>query len=209
MTSTPKIRAVIFDMGGVLLRTEDGGPREALGRSLGITRAELERAVFECDEARAATAGALPEERMWQAVGERLGVTAEQLPAFQDQFWAGDELDMDLVQMIRGLRKRWRTGLLSNAWPNIRATLGRLYPDFLDAFDEVLFSAEVKMAKPDAEIYHLMVERMGVRPEQAVFVDDFSANVRGAQRAGLQAVHFTSPAQAWLELRALLGDGLD
>jgi epoxide hydrolase-like predicted phosphatase len=176
---------------------------------LGISRAELERAVFECDEARAATVGALPEERMWQAVGERLGVAAEQLPAFQDQFWAGDELDLDLVQMIRGLRKRWRTGLLSNAWPNIRSTLGRLYPDFLDAFDEVVFSAEVKMAKPDAQIYHLMVERMGVRPEEAVFVDDFSANVRGAQRAGLQAVHFTSPAQTWLELRALLGDGLD
>jgi HAD superfamily hydrolase (TIGR01509 family) len=66
--------------------------------------------------------------------------------------------------------------------------------------DDILISAEVGLAKPDPRIYRLAAERLGVRPDEAVFVDDFAANVEGARAVGMRAIHFRPE----LDLRAAL-----
>jgi HAD superfamily hydrolase (TIGR01509 family) len=68
----------------------------------------------------------------------------------------------------------------------------------------VIISAEVGLAKPDPRIYQLALERLGVDPPEAVFVDDFLRNVEAARAAGLHAVHFKGPEQARAELEQLL-----
>jgi HAD superfamily hydrolase (TIGR01509 family) len=60
------------------------------------------------------------------------------------------------------------------------------------------------MAKPDQRIFQLITERLGVRPPEAVFIDDFSVNIDGARSAGLNAIHFRSHDQVLQELGALL-----
>jgi putative hydrolase of the HAD superfamily len=75
---------------------------------------------------------------------------------------------------------------------------------FADAFDEMVISAEVGLVKPDPRIYQLAVDRLGVAPADAVFIDDFSRNVEGAQAVGLHAIHFRNPQQARRELEDLL-----
>lgn len=119
------------------------------------------------------------------------------------QFFAGDRLDQPLVDFIRSLRPRFQTGLLSNAWPGARQMLTEHYP-CIDAFDVAVISAEVGMAKPDQRIFQLITERLGVRPPEAVFIDDFSVNIDGARSAGLNAIHFRSHDQVLQELGALL-----
>jgi putative hydrolase of the HAD superfamily len=76
-----------------------------------------------------------------------------------------------------------------------------------DAFDELIISAEVGIAKPDPRIYHLALERLGVAAGEAVFVDDFLENIDAAQALGLHTVHFRNPDQARTELDHLL-DGV-
>ena len=73
-----------------------------------------------------------------------------------------------------------------------------------DVFDELIISAEVGVAKPDAGIYELTLERLNVAPSEAVFVDDFPRNIAGAQAVGMKAIHFRDSNQVRAELDRLL-----
>ncbi len=195
------IRAVIFDLGGVLLRTEDPRPREALAARLGLPRRELEDLVFNSPAGLQAQRGEISPEQLWAQVVRRLGLPPTALPALQRAFWGGDRLDKDLLDFIRRLRPRYRTALLSNAWRDLRAELHRW--GVADAFDRLVISAEEGVMKPDPRIYRLALERLAVSPAEAVFVDDFPHNVEGARAVGMHAVHFQSRAQVLDALRRL------
>ncbi len=136
-------------------------------------------------------------------MGERLDLPPEELPALQEAFWDGDRLDVDLVNLVRRQRQSYTTALLSNAFSDLRAVItGHWKID--DAFDEMIISAEVKLMKPDPEIYRLALDRTRVAPSEAVFIDDFQVNVEGARAVGLHAIHFRRPDQAIAELNELL-----
>ncbi len=197
------IRAVIFDLGGVLLRTEDQSHRAKLVERLGITREQMYYHVFDSPSAQQATVGKMSAASHWEAVRQALGLSPEEFPSVMEDFWAGDRLDTDLISVIRSLRPRYKTALLSNAWDNLRQALEQDW-GIADAFDELFISAEVGLAKPDSRIYQLALERLNVAPPEAVFVDDFMENVIAAQRLGIHAIHFRNPHQAIGELRALL-----
>jgi epoxide hydrolase-like predicted phosphatase len=170
---------------------------------LGLTYEALYDQVFNSPSAAQATLGQIEEARHWQEVGAALRLPAEDLPALQDAFWGGDRLDTDLIDYIRSLRPRCRTGLLSNAWTTMRYWLEVKWR-IADAFDAIIISAEVGLAKPDPRIYRLAVEQLGVAPSEAVFVDDVAENAAGARAAGLQAILFANPQQARAQLDQML-----
>lgn len=199
------IRAVIFDLGGVLVRTEDPKPRGEYARRLGLTYRDLDRLVFNHPTAVQATIGAITAEAHWEGVRQALGLPAEELPTLQTAFWGGDRLDRELVDYLRSLRPRCKTALLSNAWSHLRAWLEQQWK-IADAFDEIIISAEVGVSKPDPRIYQLTLERLVVEPQEAVFVDDFSENVYAARSLGMHGVQFLSAGQARAEVEKLLGD---
>lgn len=197
------IRAVIFDLGGVLVRTDNKEPRRLLAERYGMTYEEIDRLVFDSETAGQATVGGLTVRKHWGWVAQQLNLNDQDLADFEEQFWAGDTLDGELVDFIRALRPSIKTALLSNAWDELRDTLQRRWK-ILDIFDEVAISAELKMKKPEAEIYEWIANRLGVVPEEAVFVDDMERNIEAAQAAGLKGVRFLNTSQALSEIRALL-----
>jgi putative hydrolase of the HAD superfamily len=125
------------------------------------------------------------------------------MQGFRDQFWGGDRLDEALVDYIRDLHRSYKTGLLSNAFSNLRSYIADVW-QFADAFDEMIISAEVGMVKPDAHIYHLALECLRVEPESTVFVDDFLHNVEAARSLGMHGVRFQNPIQARMEVEQIL-----
>jgi glucose-1-phosphatase len=198
------IRAIIFDLGGVILRTDDPQPRSALAMRLGRTYAELDQIVFGNPISQQGERGQATPEQIWAEIGRLLNLTSEQISTFRQEFFGGDKVDSLLVQLIQRLRKSYRIGLLSNAWY-------RDMPRFLhenlklpDLFDVVISSAAVEMAKPDRKIFELALEKLAVQPEQAVFVDDNQDNIRAAAYVGIHTVHFKSTAQAQNELAQIL-----
>jgi glucose-1-phosphatase len=197
------IRAVIFDLGGVLVRTDVRGPREQLAARLNMTYDELSALVFDSESALRATLGKLSSQGHWEAVREVLNLSKEEIRTFPGEFWGGDRLDHELVDTIRRLRPKYKTALLSNAWDDLRAALDEQWSIIHD-FDEIIISAEVGLAKPDARIFELVLDRLQVAPSEAVFVDDFLQNVEGARAAGLQAIHFKNSQQARTDLNELL-----
>jgi epoxide hydrolase-like predicted phosphatase len=197
------IRAIIFDLGGVLLRTADFTPREQLASRMGMTRHELEEFIFGGESGNHAQAGDITVRQHWENLRHRLNFSAEQFETLIDEFFGCDELDGELVDYVRELHKDHRTALLSNAWDDLRQIIAERW-HFEDAFDSIIISAEVGLVKPDPRIYHLALECLGVEAGQAVFVDDFQRNVEAAQEVGLHGIHFQSPQQMRLELEQLL-----
>jgi epoxide hydrolase-like predicted phosphatase len=197
------IRAVIFDLGGVINRTGDRGPRTRLAERAGISYDALNKIVFDSDSAIQATLGKLSTSEHWAIVRQKLDIPAEELSAVEAHFWGGDEIDLELVNYIRALRTRYKTGLLSNAWGDLRHYIENEWK-IADAFDEIVISAETGIAKPDARIYEITLERLGVKPDEAIFVDDYPGNVEGASKLDIHAIRFQNTAQAMQEIEDLL-----
>ena len=199
------IKAVIWDLGGVILRTEDPQPRQQLADRLGMSRDDLEELVFHGASGRRAQLGEISVSEHWDNVQQILGIPVQDLPALQQAFWGGDRIDESLLDRIRMLQSQYKIGLLSNAFSDLRQVITE-YWKFADVFEEMIISAEVGLMKPDVRIYHLALERLAASPDEAVFIDDFARNIEGSRAVGIHAIHFINCAQAWEELQSLLSD---
>ena len=199
------IRAVIFDMGGVIILTCDDSSRIALARQLGVSTEELIKAVFTSESAIRSEEGKFDKAEHWRNVLRFLGKGAEKdVKAYDEVFWAGDCIDKEMMELIHSLKKYYKIGFLSNAFKGAREWVeGHFH--FLDAFDLTIFSYEVKLRKPDPKIYQLVCERLDVQPEEAIFIDDMAANVEGARLAGLHAIQYINKVQLKTQLADILG----
>jgi len=197
------IRAIIFDFGGVLVRMVDDKPRQELAEQLGVPLSRLDELVFFSETARKASQGEIHVSQHWQAVGQALGISSGDMPKFLEKYWSADDVNWKLLDFIRTLRPRYKVGLLSNAWDDLRQTMHQRWGiDTL--FDEMIISAEVKLVKPDPRIFNLALERLEVKPEEAVFIDDIEENVEGARRVGMHALQYQGLDQTLEEMKRLL-----
>ncbi|HET6822529.1 MAG TPA: HAD family phosphatase, partial [Anaerolineales bacterium] len=118
------------------------------------------------------------------------------------EFFAGDIVDRTLVEYIRSLRGKYKTGLISNAWSDLRDFIVR--EKFDDAFDKMIISAEVGAMKPDPKIFQIALDAFGVKPKEAVFVDDVEANIEGSEEVGMKGIHFKDAESTLKQLKKLL-----
>jgi putative hydrolase of the HAD superfamily len=111
------------------------------------------------------------------------------------------ELDDAMVNAVRAARARGvPTALLSNSWGV------EYYPHDLlaELFDHIVISGEVGLRKPDPDVFRMASERLGLAPEECVFVDDLASNVAAAEAVGMRGVlHEKTPATI-AELERLL-----
>lgn len=203
MTGSSGIRVIFWDFGGVIVRTFDRSGRVRWEQDLGLLPNSLERTVFMGEMGYRASLGEATHKDVWQWVAQQFGLDEDQRRELARDFFRGDRVDEDLMGYIRGLKKVYKTGLISNAWPDLRPAMENEW-HIADAFDELIISAEVRLVKPDPRIYHLALERMGVRPDEAVLIDDFIENVEGARAIGMHAIQFESLGQVRADLDALL-----
>jgi putative hydrolase of the HAD superfamily len=129
-----------------------------------------------------------------------LGVSEENLVERLFGGIAPDDLMVDAVRRARagGIK----TGLISNSWGD-----GIAYEPALleELFDAVVISGDVGLHKPEPEIFHLGAERIGVAPEDCVFVDDLRENCAGAEAVGMKAILHRGAEGTLPQLEELLG----
>jgi epoxide hydrolase-like predicted phosphatase len=195
------IKAAIFDVGGVLVRTTDHSFRRHWERELGLAAGESEEIVFNSNMGLRAQKGNVTDSELWTWVGQRLNL-GDQLEGFRAGFWAGDNLDQDLVTYIRSLRPSYRTAIISNATDGLRETLNHKFK-IADAFDLIIGSAEVKIMKPEHAIYQLTLQRLDLQPDETVFIDDSAHNIVAAKQIGMATIHFKSGVNVPAELARL------
>lgn len=196
MSENHAIKAVIFDMGGVILRTMDMRPREELARRYGVTLAELDRIVFHNAVAQAAEHGQADVPAIWREVGGLLHAPETALDEIAQQFFAGDQIDWELVQFIRSLRPRYTTAVLSNTWmADLSGWLREKWQVPEDTFDLVISSARYHLVKPDPRFYRLALELVKAAPDETLFIDDTQMNLAGAEALGIRTILFRSTAE--------------
>jgi epoxide hydrolase-like predicted phosphatase len=196
------IKAVYFDLGGVIVRTEFQSPRERLADRVGLSYEDLVKVVFESRSSEDASIGKISEDDHWKNVTRGLHLPLKEKDVVHKEFFDGDIIDHDLIAVIRSLRPRFKTGLISNAWDGLRPYMER--EKFADAFDALIISAEVGVMKPDAAIFQHALGQLGVKPKEAVFIDDISENIAGCEAVGMYGIHFKSLEQAQKDLQKLL-----
>jgi putative hydrolase of the HAD superfamily len=197
------VKGLLIDFGGVLTtnvfdsfkafcRTE-GLPEDSVknmfrerGDGLGLLR-QLEK-------------GELTAVEFSQKFAPLLGVSPDNLV---ERLFGGIGPDEPMLEAVRRARRAGiKTGLISNSWGD-----GLAYEPALleELFDAVVISGDVGLHKPQPEIFHLGAERIGVAPEDCVFVDDLRENCEGAEAVGMKAILHRGAEGTLPQLEELLG----
>jgi epoxide hydrolase-like predicted phosphatase len=197
------IRAVVFDIGGVLEITPDLGVTRLWETRLGLAAGELDERMH--DVWAGGSIGTITEEDVHQAITDRLGLDERHSAAFMNDIWREylGTANKELIEYARRLRPRYRTGILSNSFVGARQREQAAY-GFEDLVDEIVYSHEVGMSKPDPRIYALICARLDAQPEETVFLDDADRCVVSAREVGIHAIHYQDNAQAIQEIEKLL-----
>jgi len=187
---TSDIEAIIFDFGGVMVPFSQMDSLKEQESRLGLQPGSLAEILWRSADWRLAEVGAITDEEYWRRTGPRLGLhMTEAIRDFQQDLFRDAKTDRRMADLVRRLRSRYRTALLSNASDVLPRLLRERY-GLGGLFDVEVFSALVGLAKPDPAIYRLALERLGTAPEATVFVDDYEPNVEAAAELGIQAIHF-------------------
>lgn len=197
-----KIEAGIFDVGGVLHSTESLAVAKDIMQTLGINREDLRRVNKTLTVSLGL--GEISEEEFWRQVIEQTGATR---PLPTQSLWIREygnrfKLHEEVMEIVRRLKQNgYRLGVLSNTIAPHVAFLDQ--QGVFDEFDVKIFSNEVRMRKPDPKIYLLTLERLGVEPGVAFFVDDFQRNVEAAQALGIAGIVFKNTQSLQRDLRKI------
>jgi len=171
-------KAIIFDFFGVIR----GEAYESWLDKRGLKR----EGVF-LDVVRAMDSGVISMEDFLQTLSQEVGDTPETI---LKEINGGAIINEDVVSIIQDLRTNYSIGLLSNASMAIIKPLLRDH-NLTELFDEVVVSSDVGHIKPYPEIFEIMLDRLGVVANEAVFIDDSKSNVDGAAAVGIVGLVFT------------------
>jgi epoxide hydrolase-like predicted phosphatase len=189
------IKAVIFDIGGVLLQSAGPQQHRAWADRFGIQDSEVFKFVNRSGLSAAATRGKVSSDELWQQVSEHFGIDREQIHELEKTYQSNERLNTELADFLKSLRPRYKTALLSNAWSGAREAVNKKYA--LDTLVDIqLFSAEDGTMKPEARFYLLALHRLGVQANETIFLDNKIINIDGASLVGLHSIHYQDNAQA-------------
>jgi epoxide hydrolase-like predicted phosphatase len=197
------IRAVVFDIGGVLEVVSQTGWDEKWEAFLHLKTGELEELLM--DVWIDGSYSDISEEEMEKRIGEIIGidqVQAKALMADVREEYLG-ELNVELTAYFSSLRPTYRTALLSNSFSGARDKEQERYR-FAELCDLLIYSHEEGIAKPERRIFELTCERLAVRPAEIVFLDDVEANVASARELGIHSILFRETKEAIAAIQTCL-----
>jgi putative hydrolase of the HAD superfamily len=206
-----EIKAVVCDFGGVLttplltsfmaIQDEIGISPEVLGKAMrALTEEDGENPLYALERGEVTEADFL--ERLTDGLEPLLGHRPH-LHRFREVYFEALHPNPPMIELMRELKAAGkRMAMLTN---NVRewepAWRSMLPVD--EIFETVVDSGFVGARKPEARIYEMTLERLGLPGQACLFVDDLLPNIEGAHAAGLVAVHFRDNDQAIPEIRAL------
>ncbi|OLB22155.1 MAG: hypothetical protein DMG45_18525 [Acidobacteria bacterium] len=200
--ATARFRALIFDIGRVLIRVDISRAMDGLASGLSFTPEEVWSAIqndphwLDWQEGRISP-------RDWHLqLNKRLGasLTFEQFSEVWNR--ALDPNPIHAESFLENLSKNYQLALLSNTDPIHMSHEEARFP-FFRFFPIRIYSYRVGASKPDPVIYRQALRACKVRAEEAIYIDDIAAYAEAATRLGMTGIVFESPEQLQSNLRGL------
>jgi len=196
------MKNVIFDVGGVLLDWNPARIAERLYPDAG-ERARMRELIFHHDDWLELDRGAIEESELLDRVARRAGRAVPELGNLFAVVRESLEPKLDTIALLRALSARGvPLYCLTNMPPGTYGWL-RATHDFWELFHGVVSSGEVRLLKPQREIFELLLDRYGLAAAETVFIDDNVPNIEAARALGLHAILFEGAQQCAASLRSL------
>lgn len=197
------IRAIVFDIGGVLEMTPRMGITEKWENVFQMQPGELDKKLYEVWKG--GSIGTMTEAQVHQQIGEILGIDAAQVNAFMDDIWKEylGTPNTELIAYFESLHSRYITAIISNSFVGAREKEQTAYR-FGDMTELIIYSHEVGIQKPKPKIFKLVWERLDIKPEEMIFLDDVDVIVQAACALGIHGIQFKDNAQAIAEIEATI-----
>jgi epoxide hydrolase-like predicted phosphatase len=194
------IKGIIFDIGGVLVDVKIKSFFEHFVRQTGFSKEQLYSMIIMGGEWDRFEKGLITEEQLKIRIEKDHGIKPELMDKMASEWRDTLKPVRETVGIAMKLSGRYKLFALSNVdKKTTNQCLDRF--DFYRHFDGVVLSWKVHMRKPEREIYEYTLKRMGLRPEEVVFIDNFPMNLPTANRMGIHTILYRDPKQ----LRADLG----
>ncbi len=196
------IKAIIFDMGGVLLLNDMNRTYEKLAEKLGIKPRLLLDLIRQ--NRRKFMNGEYSAERFAKLIKDSFklkeGVT-EIISKWKGSFEQSMELNGELLDLITKLKRNYKTAMLTDA-PQLHSIVNKK-KGLYKPFDPCIISCEVGLVKPEKEIYELLLKELKQEPSECLFVDDHESNIETAKSMGFCTILFKDNKQFAEELKKL------
>ncbi len=197
------IKAVIFDFGRVISAQKPATLFSSYENDLGIPTGTINKLMFDCQAWKDALLGRKTLDTYWESIGPDLGLkTKREIDSFRSRYYSDEAINQGVLELIQRLQVRFKLGVLSNFPPGLTEWLSEW--EILDFFDVVCCSGDEHVVKPDPAAFELILSKLAVEPEEAIFIDDDHENVKAATEMGLSGIHFTTAAVLYKELSELL-----
>ncbi|MFA5358002.1 MAG: HAD-IA family hydrolase [archaeon] len=202
---TNAIKGIIFDMHGVLYFDKISEVEKAFSNSLNIPYGEFRE--FRRPYGKDLLAGKISTEFFLVALKKKFGIkkTIDEMV----QLWEKSHtkiitnFNSELLDYIKNIRKTRKVGLISNIY-EIQARVQRRTALF-DSFSPCILSCEVGLAKPQKEIFELVLTEWNLKSQECIFVDDEEQNIVAAKNMGFSVVNFKGNEKLFPELKELIG----
>jgi len=196
------IKAVIFDIGGVLIEWNDQWIIDDIKNTLLISE-ETARRCWE-RHLHPLSRGEISEQEFWTLFCSDAGVNVSNSlhDVMMREFINRFQPNQAVISIAQRLKKNgYRIAILSNS---IEPHLNFLRSKNIDDdFEFAVYSSEVGVEKPDREIYELTLAKVGLPAEETVFIDNVEGNIVGAQKVGMRGIVYTTDQQLEQDLRIL------
>jgi glucose-1-phosphatase len=197
-----KFRAIIFDIGRVLVRIDISRAMQGLAKGHGLSPEEIWSALEKDPRWIDWQEGRIPPQDWHLHVNKRLrgSLTFEEFTEAWNS--ALDPKPLLDNSFLKKLAESYRLALLSNTDPIHVAHMESTY-DFFQFFRERVYSCTVGVSKPNPLIYQQAIKACKVRAGEAIYIDDIAAYAEAATRLGLTGIVFRSPEQLQADLTSL------
>jgi epoxide hydrolase-like predicted phosphatase len=197
------IRAIIFDFGRVISAQKPPSLFRRYEEDLGLKPDTINSIMFDSHAWQDALMGRKSEEEFWYAIGPELGLSSpREIDAFRRRYRDDEAINPGVVHLMRQLKGRYKLAVLSNSPPNLAQWL--VDWGIHDMFDAIFCSGDEGLVKPDPAAFRVVLERLEVGPEEAIFIDDTMDHVMAARMLGLKGILFTTPEALAEQLDDLL-----
>ena len=196
------IKAIIFDIGGVVINDDFLSYAERFAQKAGMTKEQIYHSVIGSPEWRLYFKGKISGEEVWNAIKSKY--LPPKIAEDIKKTWKDILVPIPAtIELIKRLKPAYKICFISNVDKDCALYVRKKYPEIFRLFDSEVVSYEAGMAKPEKEIYRYALKKFRLEPEECIYIDNQPENIPPARELGIKAIKFQGTERLKQQLKNL------